>query len=137
MPCTRHLVEVRHHWTEFERRDARVLAISFSPPSEVAAHAGRLKLPYELAADPQRSTYTSYGVERGTTWQAWHPKALWKYIKAWARGEKIQRNKKGDDLLQLGADFVIGKDRIVRLAYYSQRSDDRPSVDLLLAGLDQ
>ena len=136
MPCKKHLVEVRNRWVEFERRDAKALAVSFSSLAEVGLHAGGLELPFELAADPGRSTYESYGVERGTRWQAWHPRAQWKYLKAWIRGEEIVRNKKGDDLLQLGADFVIGADRRIRLAYYSRRSDDRPSVDALLAALD-
>lgn len=136
MPCAKHLVEVRNRWSEFERRDARALAISFSSPAEAGLHAGRLKLPFELAVDPARTTYVGYGVARGTPWQAWHPKAQWKYFCAWLRGEEIAPSRRGDDLLQLGADFVIGPNRTVRLAYYSRRSDDRPAVDLLLAALD-
>lgn len=136
MPCAKHLVEVRDRWAEFERRDARALAISFSTPHEVGLHAGCLDLPFELAVDPERSTYAGYGVARGSIWQAWHPRAQWKYLKAWVRGEKIARTRKGDDLLQLGADFVIGADGIVKLAYYSRRSDDRPAVDALISALD-
>ncbi len=137
MPCAKHLVEVRDRWAEFERRGARALAISFSSPAEVGLHAGHLELLFDLAADPARITYAGYGVARGSAWQAWHPKAQWKYFRAWLRGEEIAPTKRGDDLLQLGADFVIGADGIVRLAYYSRRSDDRPPVDTLLAALDE
>jgi hypothetical protein len=128
---------VRHHSKRFEEKAIRVLVVSFSPREEVLHHADRLRLPFPMATDPERRAYAAYGMTRGSTWQAWHPRALWKYMVHGLRGNRIERSKPGDDLLQLGGDVLVDKQGIVRLSYPSKRSDDRPSVDLLLKSLQR
>lgn len=113
----------------------RVLVVSFSARDELQHHADRLKLPFPMATDPARKAYAAYGMVRGSHWQAWHPRALWKYLVHRLRGNPIEPSKPGDDLLQLGGDVVVDGRGIVRLLYTSKRSDDRPAVDLLLGSL--
>lgn len=127
---------MRDRWSEFERRGAEALAVSFAQPAELLLHAYSLALPFDLAADPGRIAYDRYGVGRASAWQVWHPLVTWWYLKARARGERARPTRKGDDRRQLGADFIIGADGRILWAYRCRRPDDRPPVEALLEALD-
>jgi hypothetical protein len=60
-----------------------------------------------------------------------HPRVLWGYLKLIWRGTRPEKPESGEDLFQLGGDFVL--DEAVRLvfAYPSKTSTDRPSVAVL------
>ncbi|GAB4463417.1 MAG: hypothetical protein Kow0070_23880 [Anaerolineales bacterium] len=59
------------------------------------------------------------------------PRAVWIYIKRWfARGEFYDSH--GDDATQLGGDFIVDKNGVLRLVYPSHDPVDRPPVEALL-----
>ena len=60
--------------------------------------------------------------------QTWHPKTLWRYLVLLYKGRKFKRPKKGDDLSQLGADFVVDANGTISYVHYSVRPDDRPDI---------
>jgi hypothetical protein len=61
-----------------------------------------------------------------------HPRVLWGYLKLIWRGTRPEKLEPGEDLFQLGGDFVLdGAGRLV-FAYPSKTSTDRPSVAGLL-----
>ena len=126
---------MREKFAELERRGAAALVVSFSRVDALEGYRRHLSLPFPVAADPDRSAYRAYGLESGTRWQVWHPRVLWRYLVLTLRGMKLQRPAPDEDLNQLGGDFVIDAGGIVRLAHRSQRPDDRPSVEQLLAAL--
>ncbi len=85
---------------------------------------------FEVLIDQDRTVYRAYQLER--SWlRAWHPRAIWVYIKRWfQRGEFYDGH--GDDTSQLGGDFIIDKTGRFQLVYPSHDPTDRPDVDLLL-----
>ncbi len=127
---------MRDRFTEIAARGAAVLVVSFSPVAALERYRAQLELPFPVAADVDRSAYRAYRLGAGSFWSVWHPRVLWRYVVLTRRGMKLQRPAGGDDLSQLGGDFVIDGDGIVRFAHPSRRPDDRPAVQALLDALD-
>ncbi len=120
---------------EFRSFGARVLVLSFDDIDAVAYYHKVLDLPFSVASDPDRSAYRSYGLERGSKLQVWHPRTLWLYAKLMFKGMKLRRPTGDEDLEQLGGDFVIGVDQRLTFVHRSLRPDDRPPVSALLEAL--
>lgn len=85
---------------------------------------------FTVLLDRDRTTYTAYQLDRSRL-RSWHPRVAWLYIKHWfQRGEFFSSH--GDDTSQLGGDFIVDANGILRLVYPSHDPTDRPSVDELL-----
>ncbi|MEW6473853.1 MAG: AhpC/TSA family protein [Actinomycetota bacterium] len=113
--------------------DAVVVAIAFSAPEHVAAYQREQLAPLTVLIDEDRIAYRAYGLGQGSVWKVWGPKIWWAYLKLIARGRRLQRPV--DDTLQLGGDFVVGRDGRLLYAFRSADPDDRPPVDDLIAAV--
>jgi len=88
---------------------------------------------FAVLLDHDRAAYQSYGLERSRL-RSWHPRVVWMYIKRWfQRGEFYDSH--GDDTSQLGGDFIVDSNGILRLIHPSRDPTDRPSVEKLLGVL--
>jgi hypothetical protein len=88
---------------------------------------------FTVLLDRERVAYQAYGLERSRL-RSWHPRVVWIYIKRWfQRGQFYDSH--GDDTSQLGGDFIVDKDGILRLIHPSHDPSDRPSVEELLNAL--
>jgi peroxiredoxin len=119
---------------ELERLNVEVLLVSFS-----SAKFGRIWLeetcaPFRLLIDRERTTYRTYGLERSLS-RSWNLKTVWSYAQLMRAGRKW-RGIQGDSA-QLGGDFIVDSDGVVRLAYHSRDPTDRPSVEQLVTVLNQ
>ena len=123
------------HADALRRLQAAVWVVSFGTPMQVAAWARRLALPFPVAADPTRATYRAFGLGRGSSWQVWHPRTMWRYLRLLGGGARLHRPVAGDDLHQLGGDVVLDAAGVIRLLHRSERPDDRPPAARLLAAL--
>ncbi len=129
-------MQVRDRWAEFEARGATALVLSFAQPHALDDYQQFLRLPFPIAADPQRTAYTRYGIGRGPSWRIWSPRVIWRYVTLVARGRKLQKPRENEDLSQLGADFLLDADGLIRYAHVSRSPADRPPVDTLLRALE-
>lgn len=89
-----------------------------------------------LLADPQRTAYAAYGLERGNVLQLALSPQVWRGL---ARSRRQGRTPKlpppGQDVRQMSGTFVIGTNGRVRLPYYYEHIADHPPLDLLLRGV--
>jgi AhpC/TSA antioxidant enzyme len=129
-----HLVKVQEHLAEIEAAGARVLAISFGAPEMVAAYRADHALPFPVASDVERNAYHALGIGRGGVQKVWRPSAIWQHIALRLRGYTSGRHRQSD-VLQLGGDFVIGRDGRLLLSHPSVAGDDRVSIGEILAAL--
>ena len=113
--------------------DAAVAVVAFSAPEYVAAYQRDRLAPIPVLIDEDRATYHAYGLGRGSVWKVWGPKMWWSYGRRLRRGQSLRRPT--EDTLQMGGDFVIGRDGRVVFAFRSEDPDDRPSVDALLGAV--
>lgn len=90
---------------------------------------------FPLAVDTERELYVSLGLPRSVL--IWTMPTLIKYAEQLRAGRKLLASGKGDDIYQMGGDFVV--DSAGKLAYIhrGKNSYDRPAVEDLLAALKQ
>jgi hypothetical protein len=127
------VIAVRDRLTEFE--DAHIAVVTFAAPERLAAYRAHLDLPFDVVADVDRTLYGLLGAERGANRQVWSLGTLRLYGRLLRRGRRLQRSH-GDDLHQLGADAVVGRNGVLRLVSLPATPDARPPIDDLLAALD-
>lgn len=85
---------------------------------------------FDVLLDRERAVYTAYGLERSFL-RSRNLKTRWYYFKAWLSGHKMHAPQ-GDDTSQLGGDFIVDKNGVLRLAHPSHDPTDRPAVEAVL-----
>jgi len=89
-----------------------------------------------VLADPERSAYQAYGLERGTLFETF---LNLKVIKAVARSRKkgyeVEPPPAGQDAMQMSGSFIISREGRVLLPYYYDNIADHPPLDLWLNGV--
>jgi hypothetical protein len=113
------------------RAAVRFVAVSFEPAALIARFGdvlcGDL---FQICSDPARRAYTAFGLPRLPTWRLLGWRTLAAYARAALRGEV--RLGLGSDVNQMGGDFVLDRDGIVRLVAVGSEPGDRPDVPVLL-----
>ena len=110
----------------------RVVVVSFG--SIVGAHAWleETGAPFTFLLDPDRAAYRANGLEYSVA-RAWGLKVWERYAELMLAGRKW-RGIQGDSG-QLGGDFIVDTDGVIRWAYRSHDPTDRPSIRQLLTRL--
>lgn len=123
---------MRDHLDRFG--DARVAVVTFTTPDRLAAYRAHLQLPFDVVADTDLTLYRLLGVERGTSRQVWSVGTLRMYARLLRAGRRLHRPT--EDVRQLGADVVLGRDGTLRYLSLPSTPDARPPIGELLAALD-
>jgi peroxiredoxin len=123
---------VQHRYEEFRRLGAEVLVVTQARPELLAGFLREQPLPFLAVADPERVAYEAFSLER-TSWAAMlRPGVVLRYLHLILRGWRPQQVRAGEDVLQLGGDFVLDGEGRLSYAYRSAEPTDRPSVEALL-----
>jgi hypothetical protein len=126
---------VRDHYAEIVRLGGEVLAVSFARPPQIAKYLARTPLPFPLVADSSRAAYRAFGLER-TSWSAILGfRKILGYLRLIFRGWLPRRPNDGDDVLQLGGDFVLGANGCLVYVHRSATPTDRPLIEDLLRAI--
>jgi peroxiredoxin len=123
---------MRSRYEEIRRLGGEVLVICFAEPAFLALYERGQALPFPILANPSRLAYQAFGLERTTWRELLRGKVLWRYLRLMLRGWAPHRGNKGEDVLQLGGDFVLDERRRLVFAFRSAEPTDRPQVDQLL-----
>jgi len=88
-------------------------------------------------ADPERTAYAAYGLERASIWQTFLSLNVWRSNRRLKRerGWNTELPPQGQDAMQMAGTFVIATDGRIRLPYYYDDIADHPPADLLLHGV--
>ncbi|PKB57291.1 MAG: hypothetical protein BZY73_03670 [SAR202 cluster bacterium Casp-Chloro-G3] len=124
---------MRRYYGAIQSSGGEVLIISFESKARLAQLARQMRLPFPLLSDPERDVYRGYGLVKGSWTQVLGPKTAWTYLKLLLRGRRYHFQR--SDLRQLGGDFVIDREGVVRYEYRSAQPEDRPSIANLLEAL--
>jgi hypothetical protein len=116
-------------------RGCSVLVVTQAKPNVLTMYTSRKMWHVPLVCDPEKAAYAAFGLERTSWLTFFKPHVLWGYFRGMLKGYHVKRPYKGEDLLQLGGDFVLTRERKVVFAYPSADPTDRPSVSDLLAAL--
>ncbi len=118
---------------EFAELDTRVFIISFGTLPALQQWMNEVCGTFTVLLDSERTVYQAYGLERSRL-RSWHPRVVWMYVKRWFQREQFF-DSHGDDTSQLGGDFIVDRNGILRLIHPSHEPTDRPSAEELLAVL--
>jgi peroxiredoxin len=128
---------VQDHDDEFRSLGADVLAISFASPERITAFLEQYNLTIPVLADPQRAAYSAFGLGRAPWQKLLAPHVVGRYVKLMARGWLPSKPTPGDDVNQLGGDFVLDAQHRLVYSYRSDNPTDRPRIDELLRAVRQ
>jgi hypothetical protein len=126
------VIAVRDHLDQFG--DATIAVVTFADPARLAAYRDHLDVPFPIVADLDRRLYRLVGAERGTTRQVWSLGTVRMYARLLRQGRRLRRPT--EDIHQLGADAVIGRDGAVRYLSLPASPDSRPPISELIEALD-
>jgi peroxiredoxin len=119
---------------EFQAHNTKVIIITFGTLPAAKVWLKETCSPFHLLLDTEREVYRSYGLERSLL-RSWGLKTLWHYMRLLASGRRWHGIQ--GDSTQLGGDFIVDVDGVIRLVYPSHDPTDRPSVDNLMVVLRQ
>lgn len=123
------MTQLCQHQDDLRGLNTQVLILSFGTLPAAQAWLEETCAPFNLLLDPERKVYQAYGLER-SFFRSWNLRTFWRYVQLMGAGWRW-RGIQGDST-QLGGDFIIDAQGIVRLAYRSHDPADRPSVPALL-----
>ena len=118
---------------EFEALHTRIVVISFGRPDQARIWLDQTNAPFTLLLDPERVAYRAYGLEYSLL-RSWGLNVWIRYTQLIFRGRKW-RGIQGDSG-QLGGDFIVDSNGVIRFAHRSLDPTDRPSISQLLAVLE-
>lgn len=99
-----------------------------SKPEAVTA----IKLQLPTVCDPERAGYRYFGLERGMWSMFFRGSVLFRYLRLILSGWYPHHGEAGEDMLQLGGDFVLSADRRLVYAHRSNDPADRPTAQQLV-----
>lgn len=126
---------MRSRYDAIKALNAEVVIISFGAEFWVKVWQEQTQAPFPLLLDQERQAYRAYGLEQSVV-RSWGVKNLWYYAKAMLQGQPLH-DSHGEDTSQLGGDFIIDANGILRYTHPSRDPTDRPAVDALLAVLKE
>ena len=126
---------MRRNYSEIQVRQGAVIAVSFEPRDRLFQLSRQMQLPFPVLSDPERDAFRAYGLQSGKLSRMFGPATVAAYVKLLAKGRWYHFSR--SDLRQLGGDFVIDAEGIVRYEYRSAAPHDRPPVDRLLGMLSE
>ncbi len=132
MPCNAHHGEVDAAADRLRAAGCAVAVVSQARPEVLARYLASQPRGVPVVCDPGRDTYRAFGLER-TGWATFfRPGVLLRYVGHMLRGVKVRAPYSGEDVRQLGGDFVLAPDG--RVVYHFQSADPtrRPAVDELV-----
>ena len=124
------MAQLCQHTDELQQLGTEVLLVSFSSVGYARRWIEETCAPFCLLLDRERQVYHTYGLGSSLL-RSWSLKIVWSYVKLMHAGRKwrgIQGNS-----TQMGGDFIVDAEGIVRLAYRSEDPTDRPPVERLMS----
>ena len=126
------MLAVSEHLDQFG--DATVAVVTFATSERLAAYRAHLGVDLPLLSDVDLRLYGLVGARRGSRREIWSTGTLRMYARLLRRGRRLSRPT--EDIHQLGADLVIGRDGRVRYLALPPSPDARPPISELIAALD-
>jgi hypothetical protein len=123
---------VQERYAEFVRLGSEVLVVSFAKPEMLAPYLAKRPLAFPVVADPSRAAHRAFGLERASWSAILGIRSILAYLRLILRGWMPRRANEGEDVLQLGGDFVLDAHGRVIYSHRSAQPTDRPPIAELI-----
>jgi peroxiredoxin len=125
---------IQQHQTFFER-NLNFVAVFQSPRESIRRHVGKQDIPFPVIADPERNLYRLYGVE--SSWSGFIRGSLRLPTVASALMKGFFPGKMEGVKSTVPADFLIGPDLTVQVAYYGSDIADHLPIEKINEWIDR
>ena len=112
-----------------------VLVVCQARPEVLSVYLSRQPRGVPIVCDPERAAYRAFGLQRVSWLSFFRPNVLAGYVGKMLRGHRVRKPYPGEDVLQLGGDFVLNRRREVVFAFTSNDPTARPSVADILRSI--
>lgn len=126
---------MRNRLADIEALGAAVLIVVQAAPAVLAGFLREGAWPFAIVSDPSLAAYRAFGLGKTTWADILRPRSIGRYLRLILRGQRPRRLHEGEDVLQLGGDFVLDRAGRLTYAHRSIEPTDRPPVDELLSAL--
>jgi len=124
---------VQGRYEEIKGLGAEVLAVSFEPAGRLPRYRERHGWAFPVVADPSRTAYKAFGLGSAGWTRLLKPRVVGRYLGL--MHQRYHARLPGDDVHQLGGDFVVDDGRRLVYAYRSADPADRPPASALVSAL--
>ena len=118
---------------EFQNRGYEVVAIAQASPTVLTQYLLKTPLMFPIVSDPDRTAYQAFGLERTSWFTFFRPRVIWGYLRLMFQGTRLQTPYAGEDVRQLGGDFILNRTGELLFSFRSPDPTARPSIAELLA----
>ena len=118
---------------EFQNRGFEVVAIAQASPTVLTQYLLKNSLMFPILSDPDRVAYQAFGLERTSWFTFFRPRVIWGYLRLMFQGTRLQTPYAGEDVRQLGGDFILNRTGELLFSFRSPDPTARPSIAELLA----
>jgi peroxiredoxin len=126
-----HLIQ---HYAGLIKKNLQLVAVFQSPRESILKYAGKQKAPFPIIPDPQRRLYRLYGVE--SSWAGFIKGSMRLSLVTSALMKGFWPGKMEGIKSMVPADFLIGPDLTVQVAYYGKDIGDHLPVERINGWLD-
>ena len=113
---------------EFAAAGCSILVVAQARPEVLSRYLSRSDWHVQIVSDPELDGYAAFGLERTGRLSFFRPRVLWGYFRGMFKGYGVKAPYEGEDMLQLGGDFVLDRSARVVFAYPSVDPTDRPTI---------
>ncbi len=122
---------------DFAARGCSVLVVCQAKPEVLSLYLSHQTWRVPIVSDPDRVAYRAFGLERTGWLTFFRPKVLAGYLAKIALGHRLKTPYEGEDVLQLGGDFLLNRHGEIEYAYRSAEPTDRPTLEALFEAIDR
>lgn len=126
---------MQKHYEEIRNLGGEVVVVSSGRPAALAAYQQERRWPFPVVTDPTMASYRYFSLGRATWRSFFRPRVLGRFLQVLLHGWLPHRAYDKEDLLQLGGDFVLDRQRRLVLAHPSQDAADRPTPQALVEAI--
>ena len=124
---------MQQRYEEIRELGAEVVAVSFEPLHRLKEQVEDMRLTFPILSDPGLETYRAYGVRRGSFRDVFNVGAGLQFLKLLFKGRLVLAGH--GDIMQLGGDFIINEEGLLKYSHPASRAQDQADVDVLLEEL--
>ena len=125
--CNLRVHDLIQHYASFINRNLSLVAVFQSPSASIRRYVGKQDIPFPVIADPERRLYRLYGVESSWPGFIWGSLRLPTVASALMKG--FLPGKMEGVKSMVSADFLIGPDSTIQVAYYGSDIGDHLPIE--------
>ena len=133
--CNLRVSQLIQHHASFAERNLNLVAVFQSPRESIRRYVGRQDIPFAVIADPERNLYRLYGVE--SSWPGFIKGSLRLSMVASALMKGFLPGKMEGIKSMVPADFLIGPDLTIQVAYYGSDIGDHLPIEKINEWIDR